>query len=56
MAIAEIIRGIERNSVASGSTICVQGHEAALAKLLEITKLGMVYNWIPITVLGQKKG
>ena len=55
MAIAEILRGIERNSVATDSTISVWSHEEALSKLLQNTKHGMVYNWIPITVLGQKK-
>jgi hypothetical protein len=55
MAIAEILRGIERNSVASDSNVSVWVHEEALSKLLQNKKHGMVYNWIPTTVLGQKK-
>jgi hypothetical protein len=55
MAISEIIRGIERNSIANDSIISVSAHEEALSQLLQNTKDGMVYNWIPITVLGQKR-
>jgi len=55
MAIAEILRGIERNSVASDSNVSVWVHEEALSKLLQNKKHGVVYNWIPTTVLGQKK-
>lgn len=55
MAVGEILRGIERNSVANNSPISIQVAEEALGKLLEKTKDDMVYNWIPITVLGQKK-
>jgi hypothetical protein len=55
MAIVEILRGIERNSVASDSNISVGMHEEALSKLLQNTKHGVVYNWIPTTVLGHKK-
>ncbi len=55
MAIAEILQGIERNSVANNSLISVREHEKVLLKLLQNTRDGMVYNWIPITVVGQKK-
>jgi len=56
MAIGEILRGIERNSAGSQKPISVREHEEMLFKLLQNTRDGMVYNWIPITVLGQKKG
>jgi hypothetical protein len=55
MAIVEILQGIERNSANTNSPILVREHEEMLFKLLQNTRDGMVYNWIPITVLGQKK-
>jgi hypothetical protein len=54
MALAEILKGIERNS-ATGVAILVRKHNEALHGLLQEPRNGMVYNWIPITVLGQKK-
>jgi hypothetical protein len=54
MALAEILQGIARNS-AVDPRISVREHEEALFKLLQKTRDGIVYNWIPITVLGQKK-
>ena len=56
MAIGEILRGIERNFAGTEKPISVQKHEDMLLKLLQNTRGGMVYNWIPITVLGQKRG
>jgi hypothetical protein len=55
MAVAEILRGIERNSIANNSLISVMEHEEALFKLLQNTRNGIVYNWIPITVLGRRR-
>jgi hypothetical protein len=54
MALTEILRGIERNSAVDGA-ILVRKHDEALYGLLQETRNGMVYNWIPITVLGKKK-
>ena len=54
MALTEILRGIEWNSAVDGA-ILVRKHDEALYGLLQETRNGMVYNWIPITVLGKKK-
>jgi hypothetical protein len=53
MALAEILRGIERNSAADRAT-SVRKHDA-LYGLLQETRDGVVYNWIPVTVMGMKK-
>ncbi|PMD14435.1 hypothetical protein NA56DRAFT_651001 [Hyaloscypha hepaticicola] len=55
MAMAEILRGVQRNSVANKSPITVRDQEEVLSKLLQNSRNGMVYNWIPVVVLGQKK-
>jgi hypothetical protein len=54
MALAEILRGIERNSAADRA-ISVKKYGKALYSLLQETRNGMVYNWIPVTVQGKKK-
>ncbi|KAE8450973.1 hypothetical protein EG329_005413 [Mollisiaceae sp. DMI_Dod_QoI] len=53
MALVEILKGIERNSIRN-QLISVAEHEEVLYGLLQKSRNGMVYNWIPITVLGQK--
>jgi cytochrome c551/c552 len=55
MAMAEVLRGVQRNSVGNKSQITVKDQEEALSKLLQNSRNGMVYNWIPVVVLGQKK-
>jgi hypothetical protein len=55
MAMAEVLRGVQRNSRANKSPIKVRDQEEILSKLLQNSRNGMVYNWIPIVVLGQKK-
>jgi len=55
MAMAEILRGVKRNSEANKSLITVKDQEEVLFKLLQNSRNGMVYNWIPVVVLGLKK-
>jgi hypothetical protein len=55
MAMAEVLRGVQRTSVGNKSQITVRDQEEALSKLLQNYRNGMVYNWIPVVVLGQKK-
>ncbi len=55
MAMAEVLRGVRRNSGANKSPITVWDQEEILSSLLQNSRNGMVYNWIPVVVLGQKK-
>jgi hypothetical protein len=54
MALGEIMRGIERTSV-SNLLISVREHEEVLYSLLQKARNEVIYNWIPITVMGQKE-
>lgn len=55
MAMVEVLRGVQRNPGANKWLITVRGQEEVLSKLLQNSRNGMVYNWIPVAVLGQKK-